>query len=254
MTEKLRRWLDVHDAMVGSFSPRAASVWDALLQRQSDAGLRGNTMEIGVRQGKSAGLLLMHTEAESEICLLVDETEQRESLDRALELLDCPPGPHLECLGLSADALATTDVVKDGALSFRWIHLSGDHSGTDVCRSLDLADQLLAERGVVCLDGFFSSRYPQITETVFKYLATYPHRFAMFLVGFNKGFLARPMRVHEYLEFSVHEMGPILEASGFPASICKTTWPADSQIVGIGPRYEEKALIGPDWCPQTIRV
>lgn len=254
MSDHLKRFLNVHESIEGWFSPQSAAIWDALLQRQRDTGLRGNTMEIGVWHGKSGGLMLLHTDTENELCLLVDRVVRRRELDHTLDLLDHRPGPLLKYLGTPAETLTSTNIVKDGALSFRWIHIDGEHSGVDVCRNLDLADRLLCDRGVVCLDDFFSWRYPQITEAVFKYIRTQPHRFAMFLVGYNKAYLARPMYVHEYLEFCVSEMGQTIEDSGFETSICKTTWPADSQIIGIGGRQEQHALIGPDWSMETIRV
>lgn len=254
MSEALTRFLAVEKQIEGWFNPSAAATWDCLLSFQKRMEVTGNTMEIGVWHGRSAGLLVMHTDTDSEMCLLVDRVVRREELDRTLGLLEHEPGPLLKYVGIPAETLATTDAVRKGALSFRFIHIDGEHSGVDVYRNLELADGLLARHGIICLDDFFSWRYPQITEATFDFINTHKHRFTMFLVGFNKAFLARPMWVHDYHEYCIQQLGGEMEERGFETSVAKTTWPADSKVIGIGPRYADTPIIGPDWCPQTVRV
>lgn len=255
MSEPLKRWVAAKNDIEGWFNPQAAATWDCLLSWQSAHGIKGNTMEIGVWHGLSAGLMLMHTDTHQEMCLLVDRVVRKKELDDTLLKLGHEPGPLLKYLGAPAETLANTGIIREGALSFRFIHIDGEHSGVDVYRNLELADSLLSNQGVICLDDFFSWRYPQVTEAAFDFLNSHPHRFSMFLVGFNKAFLARPMWVHDYHEYCVTAMGEDLVSRGFATSIAKTTWPADSKVIGIGPLQSEGgALIGPDWCPQTVRV
>src|SRR5216684_3605870 len=55
----------------GWFNEESQAIWDCLLCFQSNENIRGNLLEIGVWQGKSAALSTLHAR-QGEQCLFVD--------------------------------------------------------------------------------------------------------------------------------------------------------------------------------------
>ncbi len=68
-------------------------------------------------------------------------------------------------------------LTKDQKHSFRWIHVDGDHKAQTVENNLRLASQLLAEKGIICVDDFFNPRYPQLTYAVHEFLSRESSKF-----------------------------------------------------------------------------
>src|SRR6267154_2388847 len=66
-----QRFLQLFDNTPGWFYHESAGIWDTLLSYQEATNNVGNMLEIGVYQGKSAGMLALHRRGE-ESCVLVD--------------------------------------------------------------------------------------------------------------------------------------------------------------------------------------
>ncbi|MCA9322741.1 MAG: class I SAM-dependent methyltransferase [Planctomycetes bacterium] len=255
MPSKIERFVAGQAEVQGWFSAQAAATWDCLLQHQNDRGVTGNTLEIGVWHGKSASMLLMHTDTTRELCVLVDRVKREAELQRTMQVMGIQAGPYLKYLDTPAERLLHTKLVSDGAGKFRWIHIDGEHTGVDVVRNLEFADHLLSDQGIVCLDDFFSWRYPQVTTAALRYIENNPHRFTLILTGYNKGYLCRPMKAYLYLDYLVQTLPAAMQDRGFPIAVAKTTYPTDGLTCGIGPRAEpEQLLIGPDFAPELVRV
>jgi hypothetical protein len=253
-TLSFTRLLEVFDATNGWCYRESAAIWDALLTAQEERQVGGNMLEIGVWHGKTAALLAAHARPPSEMCFFIDkflnEDEVRATLLKVRPTLES----DLQLVRLDSRQIPGTPMLIEGHRQFRWIHIDGEHTGGAVLGDLAVANLLLSERGVVCVDDFMSWMYPQITEAVFRYQRDHPEQLALFLCGFNKAYLARTHFVHDYLELCHEKLVTELETRGFPSTLAKTTWPAEMNCFGIGGRYEGFRHRGPDWAPGSIRL
>lgn len=236
----------------GWFSDSAAALWDSLLAWQSGNGITGNMLEIGVHHGKSAALMAMHARP-GEMVLLADYYLQTARVQTALQA--AKPASGVEFVAIRGDSrkLPNNPTVLATHRSHRWIHIDGEHTASAVTADLRVADTLLANEGVVVVDDFFSWMYPQITEAVFRYIRSRPDDLALFLCGFNKAYLARPLHVHRYLQYCAERLPTAMATRNIGATVAKTTMPTESVTFGIGPKQGESELRGPDWDPLTIR-
>jgi hypothetical protein len=62
-----------------------------------------------------------------------------------------------------------------------------------VQNDLLLANALLNDEGIVCVDGFFNSRYPSLTYAICLFSSSAETSCKMFLGGFNKVYPVRPI-------------------------------------------------------------
>jgi len=191
------RYLRAFSHVPGWFEEQAVASWDVLLDYQRRSGIRGNLVEIGVWKGKSAAMMALHAR-EDETCVLVDWSPLQDALTVISDEV-----PTAKCIGvpLSSDEFRHSKLFASLKGAVRWLHIDGGHSTDQVCRDLEGADSLLADDGIVVVDDCFSAAYPQVTQGVFWTLHMYPGRFALVLVGFNKGYLCRPAAANRYLSF-----------------------------------------------------
>jgi hypothetical protein len=210
-------------------------------------------LEIGVWEGKSAALAAMHA-LPGETVHLADLDLKIAPIQRALAAANPEPGVEFTTIAGDSRDLNVSPLIAEEFGRHRFIHIDGEHTARAVTNDLGLANQLLAPEGIVVVDDFFSWLYPQITEAVLRYVRQFPDDFALFLCGYNKAYLARPHFVHRYLEACATRLPAQLEARGVVATISKTTYPAELNTFGIGPRFQDMPLRGPDWDPNTIRI
>jgi len=236
----------------GWFGDGAMAVWDSLLAFQRRERISGNMLEIGVHHGKSAALMAMYAEPGNKV-LLVDHGLKTPQIEKALTA--AKPAQGVEFITVHGDSreLAVNPLVSETFRSHCLIHIDVEHSAGAVTSDMRIANHLLAKDGVLVVDDFFSWLYPQVTEAVLRYVRLFPDDFALFLCGFNKAYLARPHFVHQYLRFCAEELPGAMEARGQDTTVGKTTFPAEMNTFGIGQRFQDKALRGPDWDDRTIR-
>ncbi len=236
----------------GWFGDGAIAVWDALLDFQQRSRVVGHMLEIGVHHGKSAALMAMYAQPGFKV-LLVDHALKAPKIEQALAA--ARPAAGVEFLTVKGDSreLGVNPLIVQTYRQHRWIHIDGEHSAGAVTNDMRIANQLLANDGVLVVDDFFSWLYPQVTEAVLRYVRQNPDDFALFLCGFNKAYLARPHSVHNYLRFCAEELPEALQARGQETTVGKTTYPAEMNVFGVGPRFQGKALRGPDWEDKLVR-
>ena len=246
-----QRYLQHFSNTPGWFYLQSAAIWDTLLSYQEASNNIGNILEIGVFQGKSAGMLALHRQGE-ETCVFVDPAplhEVRQRIEQAV------PGAKCEYMQEMSQFLPRHSFVRDAARDFRWIHIDGEHSAQAVSNDLALAEMLLSDRGILVLDDFFSPGYPQITQALFRFLEANPGRMALILCGYNKGYLCRPRAAHEYLSFMRTSLYSNLAKRGAQGvTVCKTSEPADMNTFGIIERYNDMDYRGPDWDIANIYI
>jgi len=247
-----REFTRIAPGIEGWFYPGAVALWDSLLTFQRSRDVRGHMLEIGVWHGKSAALLAMHGEPFTRLHLVDNELRVAE-LTRTMEA--APHAAQLEILPIEGDSrrLHVHPMMVECFQEHRWFHIDGEHSARAVSNDLSLANALVSPQGIVVVDDFFSWVYPQVTEAVFRYVRDNPDDFALFLSGYNKAYLARPHFVHEYLRYCAEGLHADMTARGVECTIAKTTYPAEMNTFGIGPKFQGHTLRGPDWDDRTIR-
>ncbi len=249
-SSQLGRYLAEYSAVDGWFSPESAAIWDCLLSHQTQTQMSGNFLEIGVWRGKSAALSTLHSKAD-ESCILVDPFMPNE----VRTLIDGIKPENVVYAEKYSTELLRTGLLTTNAHTFRWIHIDGEHSGPAIMNDLNIANALLNEKGVLVLDDFFSTGYPQITAAVFQWLQQHPLQLHLFLCGLNKGYLCRTNTAPLYLQFVKDRLHTELARRGFSnLTIWKTTTTADMNCFGISERFQNFSYRGPDWDQNRIQI
>jgi predicted O-methyltransferase YrrM len=251
MTTIFQKYVQASQTVDGWFLDEAAATWDCLLDFQQTSKLAGNLLEIGVWNGKSALLSVLHARAD-EIQLLVVPRDLSEAL---ANLRGVRADAKFDFFQRPSRALFKHPEYRNMLSSFRWIHIDGKHSAQDVSVDLRLADELLNDNGVVVLDDFFHDGYPQVTQAVFQYLFTNPSSFALVLCGHRKGYLCRPLSVSKYAQYVRKRLHRDLSSRGFDQlTVWKSTESADCQTYGVTSRFLTFDYRGPDWSQDIIPV
>lgn len=246
---RLHRYRSEFEQITGSFWDGAVITWDILLSRQAALGVKGDVLEIGVLNGKSATLIALHA-CMDETFVLVDPALRREAID-AVERIH--PNNNIYIRDFSQN-LHDHVALAGRHGCFRWIHIDGEHSGPAVRNDLAIGAALLAPGGVICLDDFFTPAYPQITAAVFEFLTSHGGSFHLFLVGYNKGYICHGSDAGGNLSFLRQEAQREYFRRDFAVTLWKTADPSDMNCFGVTPRVLDSIYKGPDWAPETIPI
>jgi predicted O-methyltransferase YrrM len=148
---QFEKYMEHFSDLPGWFDSPAIAIWDVLLTCQTQRGLTGNLLEIGVWKGKSAALMALHCEAD-ETCILVDIEPMDGARARIGQIV-----PEAQCVYLqkSSPFLLQQSSLLAMAGNFRWLHIDGEHSSEIVTNDLQIADVLLGRLGMVVVDDFF---------------------------------------------------------------------------------------------------
>ena len=206
----------------GYTMPESMSVWDFLLEFQSQTWEPAPMLEIGVFYGQSAMMLALHCKPKETI-LLIDPTDYVEEARKRLSSFGTS---KFEIIKARSSAGQSWALASRYTHALRWIHVDGDHKAEAVWNDLSLANQLLADTGIICVDDFFSPGYPQVTYTVCQFLEQNRDQLQLFLCGYNKGYLARPGATQKYLKAIREGLAHAIRACGFTDFIIfKTDYP-----------------------------
>jgi Methyltransferase domain len=223
--------------------------WDILLSRQDDLGVAGDLLEIGVLNGKSATLIALYARAHEKL-VLVDPALRREAV-AAVESIHANNNVHVRDFSQN---LRRHPEMADRHGCFRWIHIDGEHSGPAVRNDLEIAVELVAPGGIICLDDFFTPAYPQITAAVFEFLASRRGRLQLFLVGYNKGYICNAEDAPGMLAFLRDEVPHEYARREFEVTLWKTADPSDMNCFGVTPHVQNAVCRGPDRAPHTLPI
>lgn len=175
------------DNIEGWFSDQAVAVSDILLEHQSNNKVSGHLFEIGAWHGRSAILWLIHAK-KNEHTYIVDFEERgpiRENLDRVAKKVNSSYSLTI------ANSFRFPDdaFISENRRKMRLIHIDGDHSGPGISNDIKISHRMLHPHGIMIVDDFLNSRFPQITEVCMNYLADNKHDLALIACGQNKGFI-----------------------------------------------------------------
>jgi predicted O-methyltransferase YrrM len=229
--------------------PESMCIWDFLLHLQSQTWGPASLLEIGVYYGRSAMMLALHCKQDEKL-LLIDLSEFVEEARKTLTKFNTV---KFEIIKEPSSGGQSWALVPRYAHTFRWIHIDGDHKAETVWNDLSLANDLLADTGIICVDDFFNPRYPQLTYVVCQFLEQHRAHLQLFLCGYNKGYLARPGAMPKYLQAIRERLGTAMNACGFSDfTIYKTDYPNVVNAFGINGRWKDFVYHGLDEDPQTI--
>lgn len=200
----LRQFNDLVDGVEGWFHPAAVAASDAILRQQMGDGVHGDLFEIGAWHGKSAAMWLVH--ARSGETVHVVDYDCRDELKRNLERISLSLGCKHSLTKGSSFNRPDASFLTEFRRKMRLIHIDGDHTGPGVTNDLGVAVELLSVHGVIIVDDFMSWRFPQITESVYGFLADNRRQFAMFACGDNKAFICNAKRHDFWSRFAADQM------------------------------------------------
>lgn len=184
-------------------------VWDFFFRTQTCLGIKGDFFEIGVHKGRSAVLGALYLRPE-EWCVLLDTNPIPEAA-KMIETFRAEKNKYLCCLSNTARDLSA---VREHFGSCRWVHIDAEHTELGVMGDLAVAADLVSEEGIICLDDFFSYRYPQVTEAVYKFLFDRQPEFRLVLASSHKCYISRSTAVRQYEEVIHNEFGAFIEEHG----------------------------------------
>ena len=247
--KNLRKYVRLSQDVDGWFNIESAAVWASLLELQNQRKIHGDFLEIGVFKGKSAILSSLYAR-ENERCVFVDPVVTNEAKSAVMSVRK---SNNIFIEALSGTIQNDARLYEKGTEAYRWIHVDGEHTQEQVIGDLQIAEKLLHKTGIIAIDDFFSANYPQVTSGVFQFLEQARGRFSMFLCGYNKGYLARPVASLIYLEHIAKQMMADFKSVGLnTVSLAKTTHPQDMNCFGLVSRWSGRDYVGPAWNADLI--
>jgi hypothetical protein len=245
----LKAYLDQYSEVPGFFAKQAMFDWDFLLTQQDNCTIPGHFLEIGVYEGKSALLGALHLKAD-EICVLND-IHPMAAVAAAIETFR--PRNNFYIQTRSTELTINQEIIARRG-QFRWIHIDGDHTGHATFQDLQLAGVLVSDRGIICIDDFFSFRYPQLTAAVYRFLFDSIFSFTMLFCGANKCYLCRPEAypLYEDLIRRFYLLAADGEGMNIDLQLNKSSYARDFGCFSSSPKTSERRLWGLDYSPDEI--
>jgi predicted O-methyltransferase YrrM len=201
------------DQVQGMFSDFSMAIVDSVLSFQAATGMVGNILEFGVYRGRSAALIGRHL-AERERLVLVDVADYLDP--RAI----APFGKSAEfILGATQDFKKQFSGYNGQRHRFRFIHIDASHAYRATFTELAMADELLADRGVIALDDFTNLNYSQNIAAIYRYLYTSGTDLMPFLVTDEKAYLCRKKILPLYSAFVLDRLIAEIRSRGI-ADFC----------------------------------
>jgi hypothetical protein len=243
--------------MDGWFSAASHGMFQFFLRYQNENKINGNLGEIGVWKGKSAAVISKFSK-ENESVFLIDPLikDFSETIYRNIDYVCKKISEKLVMCNIVSDNFDKIPNYQSLLHSFRFFHIDGCHTGTNIFKDLKLADSLISTDGIVVVDDFFNYSYPQITEALYRYLQVNPFSYRLFCVGYNKAYLCRPEKLSEYYSYCLNNIQ--LEFMKMQMAICvkKTSGLGDSYTISINGFEKEtdplSGFRGPDWNPNKL--
>lgn len=246
-------------SMNGWFDSFSLTIFDILLNLQSNNEIFGNILEIGVWEGKSASTFVDMLQDREKIFLIDPILKKKKDIiiTNFNKIIDISDEDFL-FFEMTSEDFKTKILTKDIIHSFRFIHIDGNHTAEGIYKDLELADLLLLDNGIVAIDDFFNMAYPQITEALLYYIFSNPYKFRIFLCGFNKVYLCRPGIYSKYYTYVISYFQKEFRNRNKQVSINKTSSLGDSFIISLTDFHlgdcNEKGIRGPDWQKNNIEI
>lgn len=177
-----------------------AEILLALLFSQATNGVVGTGVaEIGVHHGKSFILLALSNSGRG--CYAIDIFDRQEfnrdgsgegSKRRFIEsLVRFGIDPDDVVIDQRPSSEVTAPDILNAVGRVRLFHIDGGHHVAAVLNDLNLATEVLDERGVIVVDDVFRPEWPEVSAGLFSFLDRQGGDVIPFAIGFNKTYLCR---------------------------------------------------------------
>jgi hypothetical protein len=191
-----------------------AEIFRILLNYQVSCNLGGSVAEIGVHHGKCfIGLCLSMQEGERAYCIDVFEDQHlnidssgkgnRLILERNLRHFNVDI-TRLIIRAASSFDIQASDIV-DEAGPIRFFSIDGGHWAAIVKHDLNLAEASLADHGIVALDDFLRSEWPDVSAGFFSWASEHKGSIVPFCIGFNKLYLCHEQWREQFQSIIVND-------------------------------------------------
>jgi hypothetical protein len=194
------------DRIEGWFGRIDSEIFCELLTHQNEQKIAGGVAEIGLHHGKAFVALCLAL-AEGQRAYGIDLFEdQARNLDASGRGDRAVLEGHLRAFGVDAarvvlDARASEAVkpqdLLDAVGPVRFFSVDGGHWHGVVVNDLRLAEQVLAEGGVIALDDFLRHEWPDVSGGFFDWFQHGQREIVPFALGYNKLYLCHRHRVEE---------------------------------------------------------
>ncbi len=205
----------------GMFSPFSMAAVDMMLAFQESLEAKGDMLEIGTYRGKSAALLGTHLR-DGERLTLVDIEDY----------LD--PAAISGFKGRTEFIHAPSSKLRSGMpnygarrSTFRFIHIDASHGYEETFHELAMADELLANRGLIAMDDFTNLNYSQNIAAIFKYLHTTGTKLTMLLATDEKAYLCRKRDFGLFADLILKSGVAEMRSRGIDAVLARTCYGPD---------------------------
>lgn len=178
----------------------------------ASAGIEGGCCEIGVHHGRLF-LALLNLVGDARPSLAIDVFDlQALNIDRSgagsrtrfLENVArfSPHGAAVTAMQADSLALGMADLaqIRQQMGLFRLFSVDGGHTADHAVNDLGIAQELLANGGILLLDDFFQPNWPGVTEGFYRFFATQNRRLAPLCLAGSKLFLTTVSFQRTYLQ------------------------------------------------------
>lgn len=233
--------LSKFETVTGMMSRLAGAAFMSVFSRQAAQGGDGLIVEFGVYKGRSAFLLDAAREPHEHLYLVDLRTHD----DETLALFE--NSPNVTFLKLDSTKFLSEGADRaDVEHKCRIVHVDGSHTFQNVWKDLEICDKILRETGIVVLDDFTNTQFPQVQAALYHYLSTTSSNLQLFLLGGNKAFLCRSKYHDEWLAYSKTLFVDDMKQAGFDIQLSKTDSSPICDVVEFRVRKpDEGPIYGP---------
>jgi hypothetical protein len=221
-----------------------ALVFRELIGEQTNHGIKGSLVEVGVHYGRSFFLLALGRSG-PEKCLAVDLFDD-DALHTNRQWIGRFGGFRSNCrkyqFNLSEDEILkgnSLDLSAEEILSrvgeVRFFSIDGGHMYGHVANDLQLAGKVVTGEGVICLDDMFSALWPEVAIATFDWLRTVDNRFVPFLATKDKLYLCDSNYASFYL-------ATIRNDKGLNSKVFRTISLLSHEVLVLLPAFRAKLV------------
>lgn len=167
-----------YEQVRGMSSAFAASISGHLIRRQSELGITGHIAEIGTFEGRYFIALALGL-APGEHAIGVDTFDWPSGKVLDHFHANCAKhglarGDYTAIKGHTGSMTSADLIAPAGGGKIRFFHIDGDHVDAALTKDLAIALPLMHEQGLIVLDDMLHPGYPELTDSVHRWLRANP--------------------------------------------------------------------------------
>jgi hypothetical protein len=195
-----RQLVEYFNSIEGMTNEVSAWTWLSLFKFQSANSIAGPMLEVGTYRGKTAYLMAESLNPQEHLFLIdCNEYLEHSHFERFKDRYSL-------WIGYSELMKDQMPGYKDLARSVRFFHSDASHTFANVVNDIGIADEILADEGILVIDDFQNFRYPQVQAATSYAIWVQGNDFKPFLVVDNKAYLCRPDMAKRYMEYVRDDM------------------------------------------------